>query len=108
MNLSVRDRLILLRVLPKEGDYLTLKIVRGLGNSLSFSEEEHKEYKFKETEGTITWSNDSEKDIEMGEKAKELIANALKALSDQKKLSFDHFDLYEKFNEKECVCNDSI
>uniref|UniRef100_A0A6M3K243 Uncharacterized protein n=1 Tax=viral metagenome TaxID=1070528 RepID=A0A6M3K243_9ZZZZ len=100
MKLSVRDRLILLRVLPKEGDYLTLKIVRDLAGGLSFSEDEHKEYKFKETEGAITWSNDSEKDVEFGDKAKELIATALKALSDQKKLSLEHFDLYERFCEK--------
>jgi len=41
MKLSVFERMILLNTLPAEGDLTTLKIVRGLRESLSFTEEEH-------------------------------------------------------------------
>ena len=42
MKLSVFERLILLNVMPKEGDFTTLKIIRNLQEALSFSEEELK------------------------------------------------------------------
>ena len=35
MELSVYDRLILLNILPKEGDFTTLKIVRKLREDLT-------------------------------------------------------------------------
>lgn len=40
MELTIIERLKLLEVLPKEGDLLTLKILRKLRESLSFSEDE--------------------------------------------------------------------
>lgn len=99
MQLSVRDRIILLSVIPQTGDFLTLKIVRKLGDSLSFSEEEHKLYNFKPVDTGVVWddSHESVKDIEIGEKANDIIVNAFKKLNDSKQLKMEHFDLYERF-----------
>ena len=47
MELTVGERLILLSVLPEEGDFTTLKVVKDMRMNLSFTEEEHKEYKFR-------------------------------------------------------------
>ncbi len=101
MDLSVRDRLILLSIIPQEGDFLTLKITRKLRESLSFSEEEHKLYKFVEAEGAISWDNSAEqvKVIPLGDKAREIIADSLRKLDKQKKLKMEHLDLYERFVE---------
>ena len=47
MKLTIPERLVLITILPPEGDYLTLKLVRKLKESLSFSEEEHKQLNFR-------------------------------------------------------------
>ena len=42
-TLSVKGRLMLLGILPAEGDLTTIRIVRELREGLSFSETEHKQ-----------------------------------------------------------------
>lgn len=102
MNLSVQERLVLLGIIPSEGNFATLKILRDLQEKLSFTEEEHKSYKFVQDEMRVSWDIKVEqsKDIEIGEKASDIIVEALKKLDDEKKLKFDHFTLFEKFNNK--------
>ncbi len=99
MKLTVKERLVLLGILPNEGDFLTLKLVRKLRESLSFNEQEHKLYKFVQKENSISWNDkvQQDKEVEIGEKSNDLIVQALKKLNDQKKLHEEHFDIYEKF-----------
>lgn len=105
MKLDVRERLVLLSVLPAEGNFVTLKVVRKLRESLSFSEEEIKGYKFvygvnQETnQNQVTWDNSIEqsKSIEIGTQAKTIIQDALKKLDEQEKLRDEHFTLCVKF-----------
>ena len=99
MELQVGERLVLLSLLPQEGDFTTLKILRGLREDLSFSEEEHKNYNFKEEDNFVFWATekDTPKDVQIGEKATDIIVDALKKLNEAKKLKDEHFNLYEKF-----------
>jgi len=99
MELSVFDRLILLNILPKEGDFTTLKIIRKLREDLSFSEDEHKCLEFKQDGGNIQWKQEGDipKEITIGEKATDIITDVLKKLNTEKKLQDQHFGLYEKF-----------
>ena len=102
MELGVFDRMILLNILPGEGDFTTLKIVRKMREDLSFSEEEHKALEFKqEDEGRIQWIKEADKpkEISIGEKATDIIVEVLKKLNDDKKLQDQHYSLYEKFIE---------
>lgn len=101
MELGVKQRLIILRVLPARGDYLTLKIVRELREALSFSEEEHKALQFKREGAGLRWDpqGDVPKDIEIGDKAREIIAQGFETLSKQGKLTMGMLPLYEKFVE---------
>ena len=101
MLLTVRERLILQSVLPQEGDFLTLKILRNLQEDLSFTEEEIATYKFVQSDGKVTWDNKVEqsKEVEVGKKANDIIILALSKLNEQKKLRMEHFDLYERFVE---------
>ena len=102
MNLSVGERLVLMSVIPQEGDFITLKVIRKLQEDLSFSEEEHKKYKFVQEENRVSWNDkaDLNKEMEIGEKAKDIIVLALSKLNEEKKLKFEHFSLYEKFIDK--------
>ena len=47
MKLEVHERIILQGILPHEGDYITLKLVRKLRETLSFNEKEIAEIEFK-------------------------------------------------------------
>jgi len=99
MKLGVFDRLILLNILPREGDFTTLKIVRTMREDLSFTEEEHKTLQFEQEEANIRWKTDAavERDINFGEKATDIIVGVLKKLNADKKLTEQHMGLYEKF-----------
>src|SRR5207247_9230228 len=64
MEFSVQERLILLSILPAEGDLTTLRIVRGLREQLSFSEEEHALLKFNQAENRVAWDAEAAKLID--------------------------------------------
>jgi hypothetical protein len=103
MLLNTKERLILIASLPKEGDYTTLKIVRKLREDLSFTEEEHKALQFvSNPEGMLNWqpSGDKSVEIEIGDKAREIIKSALMKLDAEKRLTEDHLELYERFVDK--------
>ena len=99
MNLSVLDRLMILTALPGEGDYASLKILMNLRMSLSFTEDEVKEFGLDTLEdGTGTkWEKNGEVEIPIGEKATDIIVDAFKMLDKQKKLMPDMMGVYEKF-----------
>jgi len=101
MKLDVLNRLVLLNVLPKEGNIMTLKIVRKLREELSFSEEEHKELDFQESNGKLVWNTviNDDKEIEIGEKASDIIVETLKKLDRENKLHEDHLPIWEMFIE---------
>ena len=99
MELGIRDRLLLLMLLPENGDIDTIRIVHDLRTNLSFSEEEHKDWNLQKDEDDIyTWDKDvANKDIELGEKALEIVRAELNRLSDQGKVTEKHLDLFDKF-----------
>jgi hypothetical protein len=126
MELNVLERLALLEVLPKEGDFITLKLVRKLRESLSFSEVEIAQIDFNQNwrcpkcqneqsspsalkcecgnymvaMGSMTWDAEKGekvlKEIHIGEKMMSLCVDALKKLDNDKKLTESYFSLYEK------------
>ena len=99
MNLSVLDRLMILKALPGEGDYASLKILTNLRMSLSFTEDEVKEFGLETTKdgaGT-SWEKNDEVEIPIGEKATDIIVDAFKRLDKQKQLLPEMMGVYEKF-----------
>jgi hypothetical protein len=101
MQLTVKERLLLLNVLPGEGDIFALRLIRDLGRELSFSEEEHAALKFEDI--TIgenpakRWDEtaDPMKDITIGPKAISLLCAAIEAIP---KLPMDYLAVYEKLD----------
>jgi hypothetical protein len=99
MNLSVAERLVLLQVLPQEGDLTTIRIVGKLREELSFTEDEHAALGF-EFEGTsVKWEGtaDTGRDFEFGAKARETVVKALEKLDKDGKLTAQHLTLCDKF-----------
>lgn len=101
MKLAIKERLGLLGLLPKEGNVLTLKIIRDLQQELGFSEEEIKKHKIIQLDSNrVSWEPEKagkEKDIEIGEKANDVVVLALSKLNKDEKLSLDMLPLYERF-----------
>ena len=99
MNLKLLDRFLLLKALPKEGSYASLKIVQDLKLKLTLTEEEFKEFEVKETEGNITWNPDKDlgKEIPIGEKATDIIVMSLKKRDRDGALTEQELPVYEKF-----------
>ena len=101
MKLTVGERLSILQILPAEGDFTLLKVLRDLQSVIGLADEEHKKFDVK-TQGTqVTWNpeGNKEKEIEIGERAYDLIVETLKGLNEKKKLSRNLFTVYEKFVE---------
>lgn len=102
-KLSLTERFTLLGILPAEGNFATLKVVRTLRENLSLTEEEIVEYEVKQIGDQIQWSAlkaQTEKEIEFADFAVDLIKSKLKKLNDDNKLGDRQFSLYEKFVEK--------
>jgi hypothetical protein len=99
MILSVEERVIILSLLPSEGSFATLKILSQLRMGLSFTEEELRKWEIVEVpaEGRITWRDDGEAEIPIGEKATDLIVDALKKRDREGKLPMQAMNVYEKF-----------
>ena len=98
MELSVMERIHLLSLLPKEGNLVTLKIVRNLQSALSFDEKELKETGLViNKDNRYEWKKEVSKDVEIGDKAKEVIKDTFAELDKNKKLNMQTIDLYERF-----------
>lgn len=135
IKLNLSERITLLQILPKEGDFSTLKIFRELQGDIGLSEEDYKKNNIRtvpsfDMEGkpsgsSIRWGLWSEEEIKkenkakakqmekeniklaenpekpveikFGEKALDIVKEALVELDKSKKLATEHFTLYEKF-----------
>lgn len=101
MKLNVQERLMVMQVLPKEGNFATLRIVRRTQDKLGITDEEFKEFEIKQVENNITWNKkgNEEKEIQIGESATDLIIEALEKMDKENKLTVQHISIYEKFKE---------
>ena len=99
MKMTVMERLVTMNLLPAEGSFTNLKLVRVAKEVLTFSEEEHKTLQFKQIGDQMTWNQTVviEKEVEIGEVVSLIIVEALKKLDSEGKLKDEHISLYEKF-----------
>ena len=99
-KLTLGDRFAILGILPAEGNFATLKIVRKLREQLSLNEAEIKEQKVREEDDQIKWDKpEKTTEMEFGEFAENMIKEQLKKMNEANKLENRHFVIYEKFVE---------
>jgi len=100
MLLTVKERLLLLNILPREGDLSTIRIIAKLRASLSFSEEEHQALKFNQAPEGFTWEPSAPQtaEIDIGPKAQTVVRDNLDRLNSEKKLTEDYLPVWDKFN----------
>jgi len=100
MKLNLNERFAVLQIIPKEGNFATLKVVNNLRLILAPSEAEYKEFGITAEGEMLRWNDkgQEEREIKIGEKATDVIVEALKKLDEDKKLTQSQFSIYEKFN----------
>jgi hypothetical protein len=102
MRLTILDRVLLLQILPKEGNIGTMRIVHNLRMELAPSEEEVKKCNIREDpeKDQLLWdNNDYTAEISIGEKANDVIVNALKRLNSELRLTEQLIPFFEIFVE---------
>ena len=118
VKLGLFDRLVALALLPPEGSYATLKIVREMQMELAPTEEESKAAGIIDNllTGGVTvdpekgWDKVEPKEVVFGDIAKALIVSALEKLDAEEKMTQQHFNLYKWFvlGEKQEVIEEEI
>lgn len=105
MELSVKERLILLMILPQQESYANMLILQELRAALGFSEADKELFGIVEDDdGNVNWDDEVDarephKEIEVGTTAYELIKRALKSVSDNKGIDTALMPVYERFVE---------
>ena len=104
MKLSMKERFQLLKLLPKEGNVTTLRMVHDLRLALAPSEKEQEAIGLKQTAGGyVSWDPRLEEAYEIGgldrPKAQALVSDALEQLDKQDRLTEDLLDLWDRFVE---------
>lgn len=103
MNLSIKERLILLNVLPAQESYGNMLILRDLMGELGFSEADHDSIGLTEADGDVSWDEEKAilKDVSIGLVAYELIQKGFKKLDSEKLITVDLMATYKRFVEDE-------
>lgn len=99
-KLTLAERFGIVGILPEKGDYVTMKTLNELRNSLFPSDAEVEKYGIKQEGTQITWDQkfkDEEKEYTLGVTAVRLIQNALEELDRKKEITPNLIDIYEKF-----------
>ena len=97
MILNIPERIALFGILPEKENFVTMKIVKDLRSNLLLSEEDIKEAEVTLEGEQMFWKKMIEKDVQIGEKATDIIVTALKKLDSEKALEDRHMALWEKF-----------
>jgi hypothetical protein len=104
MKLTINNRILILNLLPRQGDITMLKQLRVLKEDLSFTDKEKESWNldFDAAQGMVKWDEKKVKDVDINisERMQKLMATELKKLNKAHKLEDPHLELWEMFCEK--------
>jgi len=98
LELSIIERIVLMGILPKEGNFKTMRQLRVLREEIGFSDEETARIKLREENGLVRWDpkETADKMVEMGLNMREALNGILVKLDKEGKLLENMVTLYEK------------
>ena len=96
-ELGVAERLLIISMLPPQGDITMLKQFREFREILSFSDDERKEFGLESSGDDIKWVSSKPVTKTIPSPFMEIIKEALNALNRKKQLTEDHIPLYDLF-----------
>jgi len=99
VGLTVLERLAVLNTLPKEGNYITLKVLRGLVTKVGFQSEEIAELGITYNDEGSSWNEKGNvpKEFEFDDVELDIIRKQFKKLDKENKLVQEMYSTYEKF-----------
>jgi hypothetical protein len=99
VGLTVLERMAVLSTLPKEGSFITLKVLREMIQRVGFTAEELKKFEIKEKEGKAEWNikGNDPVEFEFSDIELDIIRKQFKKLDSENKLVQEMFSTYEKF-----------
>ncbi len=104
MEFSVLDRVVMLNLLPVQGDVYSLKLIREFREALGFSDAEQVELNVRpgpDGKG-VSWDDEHQvlpKKVVVGSRIHTLVENRFHELDANKQLGMEALDLYERFIE---------
>lgn len=102
LTLTIKERVVLMESLPKEGSKLEQIIIRQLSKKLDFTLEEIEELGIKIEKTNIFWkkeSNDYQATFELENSEVEVLKNMSKELDRNKKVTPDNLSFIEKIDD---------
>ncbi len=102
ITLSVKDRLTLPNLLPKQGSMIDLEIISNIKDNIKFTPKEIEQLKFKDLpNGGITWSPVAEVSFEAEFENSEIqiIKQGIDQLDKTKQIASDQYDLCKRIKE---------
>ena len=99
MKFNVLERVMLMSILPQTFNFADYRILNDLKTATSFTEKEMKELVMTQVGEQVHWevTDSPDKEIVVGDRAKEIVTAALKKLDEEEKLTDQVISLYEKF-----------
>ena len=114
MPLTVVERMVIPRILPTQGDFRTLRIVKRINAKVELTDDEVEVLNVRQVGDRLHWRDGTEEDvsdeereilhtlvkegkeIELEEAELELLREELRKLNDSKRLEMNMISLYEK------------
>ena len=97
MKLTIKDRVFIPGILPKEGGRLEMINVKALYDKIEFNAVEMGKHKIKQDKnGVITWDTDFEKDIDIGEGEAVILRDALNKMDQERRIPLEFLSTVEK------------
>jgi len=98
MKLTIKERLQLAMILPKQASVLEMILVKELGRKIVLTSLEIEEFEIKETEKGIVWKGDKELELSLTSSEINILKECVKKLDDEKLVNLDNLDLCVKIN----------
>lgn len=98
MELNIRERYVLIGVIPERGNFETMSTIESIQKLLYPSEKEVKEFGIKQEAEAIRWNQKGELsvEIEFSETQLTLIKKTLETLSEKDNLSMSQYQIFKK------------
>lgn len=105
--LNVGERIVLMQLLPKEGNFATLRLLRDMNAKIGLSADELTEFEVVQEGINTKWNQKGLNlvPIDFKNKEIEIITKGLNALDKDNKLDLNQLTLFEKFVSDEDTSN---
>lgn len=103
LDMTVKDRITVLSIFPRETNLVEQTYIRDISDKVVITQEEIKAVEFQYDDELKTYKWNAEKDkpkkIKFTDVERDFILDIIRKLDQEKKITIDIYQLYEKFNE---------